>query len=180
MVLLALLVRRRRNRKRAAAAEQLNGPGQAAFVDGAPHPFAGQGGGGNHHGYAGHGIYAVGADAHKQQHNNPDLSYAGVHYKHELPADDGGRGILEMGASRSPVLSLGGSTTATSPDYMSVSNASTLQAHSQQGTGTTGGSGGFHVSPQSTGTTTGYGGAAYATGGSGRAGETGPISEMQA
>lgn len=96
-------------------------------------------------------------DAHKP---NPDLSYAGVHYKHELPADDG-RGLAPgMGASPA-------SLSTASPDHMSVSNASTLQMPGQQGAGS-----GFHVSPQSTGTT-GYGG--Y-----GGRGEAGPVSEMQA
>lgn len=101
---------------------------------------------------------------------SPDMSYTGVHFKHELPADgqqgrqagSWGFGGGEMGASPSP--------STASPDHASMSNASTVMLGQGQGQGQGGGSG-FHVSPQSTGTTgyIGYGGR----------GERGPVSEMQ-
>lgn len=97
----------------------------------------------------------------QHHHHHPDMSYTGVHLKHELPASNGhGHG---HGQGLSPSLS------TASPDYASVSNASTLLPGHQ------GGGSGFHVSPQSTGTN---GGGFVASYGGGR-GHAGSVSEMQ-
>lgn len=104
--------------------------------------------------------YAMGGwhDAQKQPFvvqdpslNNPDISYTGVHLKHELPADNNSQTAVSPGLS------------TVSPDEMSVSNASTLMPGH-------GGHGGY-VSPQSTGTTldAGYNGQ----------GRSGPVSELE-
>lgn len=131
-----LLVRRRRKKT-----QQAHNPQQPAFVEVPPYAVGG------------------GHDAQKQQPftgqsavlNNPDMSYAGVHFKHELPADGHSQTAVSPGLS------------TVSPDQMSVSNASTLMpGHA--------GHGGY-VSPQSTGTNN-Y--AAY----NGQ-GQSGTVSELQ-